>query len=299
VAPIAGGRAVAQRTLEFLRVFEPDVMHLHEPFSPGANHAALVGTFIPAVGTFHSARAGRNGWYETLRPGIRPLMNKLTVKTAVSADAARQVTLTFGEECEILPNGVEVGMFAAGPATTAPHPAVVFVGRHEPRKGLGVLLDAFDGLGRAADLWVIGDGPQSVALRARGLPGVHWLGTVSDAGKAAHLRGATIACFPALDGESFGVVLLEGMAAGAAVIASDIDGYRTVARQGEEAILVPPGDPDALREALRMLLDDAERRARLVAAGRRRAAEFSMSRLAERFVEVYERALAIPRANAT
>jgi len=291
VAPVAAGHAVARRTLEFIRVFEPDVMHLHEPFSPGANHAALMGTQLPAVGTFHSSRSGKNGWYETLRATIRPLMNKLDVKTAVSADAARQVTLTFGEDCEIVPNGVPVDQFAAGSVVFAPYPAIVFVGRHEPRKGLGVLLDAFDGLGRDAVLWVIGDGPQHAALRSRRLPGVEWLGSVSDDEKAARLRGATVACFPALDGESFGVVLLEGMAAGATVVASDIDGYRTVARQGLEAVLVPPNDPEALRGALRQVLDDAALRERLVAGGRARAEEFSMESLARRFTGIYERAI--------
>ena len=296
VAPVAAGNAVARRTLEFLRVFEPDVMHLHEPFSPGANHAALVGTQLPAVGTFHSSRAGRNGWYETLRAPIRPLMRKIDVKTAVSAEAARQVTLTFGEECEIVPNGVDLDAFVGVTGSASPHRAIVFVGRHEPRKGLGVLLDAFDGLGRDADLWVIGDGPQHAALRARRLPGVQWLGPVDDAEKVARLRGATVACFPALDGESFGVVLLEGMAAGAAVVAADIDGYRTVARQGQEALLVPPGDPDGLREALRRVLDDGALHSRLVAAGKVRADEFSMARLAERFTGIYERAIAANHA---
>ena len=108
VAPIATGRAVARRTIEALRTFRPDVLHLHEPLSPGPNHAALVGTTIPAVGTFHSARAGRNGWYETFRPGLKPMMRRLAVSTAVSEEAKRQVTQTFGGECEILPNGVDV-----------------------------------------------------------------------------------------------------------------------------------------------------------------------------------------------
>ena len=110
VAPIATGRAVARRTIEALRTFRPDVLHLHEPLSPGPNHAALVGTTIPAVGTFHSARTGRNGWYETFRPGLKPMMRRLAVATAVSEDAKRQVSLTFGTECEILPNGVDVAV---------------------------------------------------------------------------------------------------------------------------------------------------------------------------------------------
>jgi phosphatidylinositol alpha-mannosyltransferase len=296
VAPIATGRAVARRTIEALRTFGPDVVHLHEPLSPGPNHAALVGTTIPAVGTFHSARTGRNGWYETFRPGLKPMMRRLAVSTAVSEEAKRQVTLTFGGECEILPNGVDVPMLAHGPATPASAPAIVFVGRHEQRKGLAVLLDAFAGLERDVDLWVIGDGPQSDELRARGVPRVQWLGRVSEEEKQARLRGATIGCFPALEGESFGVVLLEAMAAGTAVVASDIDGYRTVARNEKEALLVPPGDADALRNALRALLDDQARRARLVAGGVLRADEFSMAHLAERFLPLYERAVTAPRA---
>jgi phosphatidylinositol alpha-mannosyltransferase len=296
VAPIATGRAVARRTIEALRTFRPDVLHLHEPLSPGPNHAALVGTTIPAVGTFHSARAGRNGWYETFRPGLKPMMRRLAVSTAVSEEAKRQVTLTFGGECEILPNGVDVPTLAHGPATPSASPAIVFVGRHEQRKGLAVLLDAFEGVARDAELWVIGDGPEQEALRGRGIPRVEWLGRVAEEEKQARLRGATIACFPALEGESFGVVLLEAMAAGTALVASDIDGYRTVSRPDREALLVPPGDADALGSALRTLLDDPARRASLVDEGAKRADEFSMDHLAERFLPLYERAITAPRA---
>ncbi len=294
VAPVASGRAVARRTLEALRTFAPDLVHLHEPLAPGANHAALVGTRIPAVGTFHSARAGRNGWYETLRSPLRPMVRRLTVRTAVSEEAERQVVLTFGGSCEILPNGVEVEAYANAEPWPTTQPAILFIGRHEPRKGLGVLLDAFGGIERDAVLWVAGDGPQTAALRNRHRNGIEWLGVVSDAEKRARLRAATIACFPAIDGESFGVVLLEAMAAGATVVASDITGYRGVARSDREAVLVPPGDAGALRDALRRTLDDETRRARLQAAGRARAAEHSMSQLAQRFVGVYRWAIDRP-----
>jgi phosphatidylinositol alpha-mannosyltransferase len=292
VAPIATGRAVARRTIEATRTFRPDVLHLHEPLSPGPNHAALVGTTIPAVGTFHSARAGRNGWYETFRPGLKPMMRRLAVTTAVSEEANRQVTLTFGRECEILPNGVDVASLASGAVWPAPVPAIAFVGRHEQRKGLASLLDAFAGLDRDADLWVMGDGPEGAALRGRNVPRVQWLGKVPEEEKQARLRGATVACFPALEGESFGVVLLEAMAAGTAVVASDIDGYRTVARADREALLVTPDDPQAIQAALRRLLDDPALRGEQVEAGRHRADEFSMDHLAERFVPLYERAIA-------
>ena len=168
VAPIATGRAVARRTLEALRSFTPDVLHLHEPFAPGANHAALVGTTLPAVGTFHSARSGRNGWYDTFRTGLRPMLRRLSVATAVSADAARQVEMTFHTECEIVPNGVEVDRYDHAEPWPAPAvPAILFFGRHEPRKGLAVLLDAFARLDREAVLWVAGEGPQSRATPPR------------------------------------------------------------------------------------------------------------------------------------
>ena len=296
VAPIATGRAVARRTLEAIRSFGPDVLHLHEPLAPGANHAALVGTSVPAVGTFHSARSGRNGWYDTFRTGLRPMLRRLAVATAVSDDAARQVELTFHTDCEIVPNGVDVGRYEhAEPWPRPARPVLVFVGRHEPRKGLAVLLDAFARLDRDAVLWVVGDGPQTAQLRDRKLANVEWVGRVGDDEKARRLRSATVACFPAVEGESFGVVLLEAMASGAPVVASDIDGYRTVARDDVEAVLVPPGDADALAGALRGLLDDAARREILSGAGFARANEFSMTHLAEQFVKVYERALSSPR----
>jgi phosphatidylinositol alpha-mannosyltransferase len=296
VAPIATGRAVARRTLEAIRSFGPDLLHLHEPLAPGANHAALVGTTLPAVGTFHSARSGRNGWYDTFRTGLRPMLRRLAIATAVSDQAARQVQLTFHAECEIVPNGVDVDDYGrADPWPQPLRPVIAFVGRHEPRKGLAVLLDAFARLDRDATLWVMGDGPQTGTLRDRKQAHVEWLGRVSDDEKARRLRAASIACFPAIDGESFGVVLLEAMASGAAVVASDIDGYATVARNEIEALLVPPNDADALASALRALLDDRERRSALVAAGRARADEFSMTHLAEQFVKIYERALAGPR----
>ena len=140
---------------------------------------------------------------------------------------------------------------------------------------------------------MIGTGPQGAELAARKTPGVEWLGSVTEAERNARLRGATVFCAPSLGGESFGIVLLEAMAAGTAIVASAIEGYEDVARADREAILVPPGDPGALRDALAGLLDDAGRRAELVAAGRKRAEEFSMRALARRYVECYEQARAV------
>jgi phosphatidylinositol alpha-mannosyltransferase len=176
--------------------------------------------------------------------------------------------------------------------TPTDRPAAFFIGRHEPRKGLAVLLDAWRTIDRDAVLWVGGAGPQTEELRAESsTSNVEWLGAITDAERDSHLRGATVVCAPSLHGESFGVVLLEGMAAGTAVVASAIEGYANVARADRDALLVPPGDVGALQQALRRVLDDPALRERLVTEGRARAEEFSMARLAERYLELYERAL--------
>jgi phosphatidylinositol alpha-mannosyltransferase len=296
IAPITSNHLAAARTLEALRGFAPDVVHLHEPLTPGPTHAALVGTDLPTVGTFHAAYAsGYNRWYAALRRPLQRMVDRLAVCTSVSPEASRDVEASFGVECRVLFNGVEVEHFADAEPWPSEEPAIVFIGRHEPRKGLAVLLDAFAQLDRPARLWIASTGPQTEALRARGVPGVEWIGRVTEGEKARRLRGAAIACFPSIDGESFGVVLLEAMAAGTAVVASDLVGYRAVARSGDEARLVPPGDPIALRDALRGLLDDPEARAKVAAAGASRATALSMEQLAERFVAVYEDAIRTAR----
>lgn len=296
IAPITSNHLAAARTLEALRGFAPDVVHLHEPLTPGPTHAALVGTDLPTVGTFHAAYAsGYNRWYTALRRPLQRMVDRLAVCTSVSPEASRDVEACFGVECRVLFNGVEVERYIEAEPWPSPEPAILFIGRHEPRKGLSVLLDAFAGLDRPARLWIASTGPQTEHLQARGVPGVDWIGRVTEAEKARRLRGAAIACFPSIDGESFGVVLLEAMAAGTAVVASDLVGYRAVAQSGDEARLVPPGDPAALREALRGLLDDPESRAKVAAAGATRATALSMEHLAERFVTVYEDAIRTAR----
>ena len=295
VAPITSNHLASARTLEALRGFAPDVVHLHEPLTPGPTHAALVGTDLPLVGTFHASYAGYNKWYAALRRPLQRMVDRLTICTSVSAEASRNVEAAFGVECRILFNGVEVERYATAEPWPSPEPAIFFVGRHEPRKGLSVLLDAFTGLDRPARLWVASTGPQTDALRDRAVPGVDWIGRVTELEKARRLRGATIACFPSIDGESFGVVLLEAMAAGTAVVASDLMGYRAVASTGDEARLVPPGDADALRDALRALLDDAETRSKMAGVGAARAVELSMDHLAERYETVYDDAIRLAR----
>ncbi|HET9729845.1 MAG TPA: glycosyltransferase family 4 protein [Acidimicrobiia bacterium] len=289
IAPIAPGRAVARRTAEALRSIGPDLVHLHEPPVPGPCLSALIGFNGPMVGTFHASGDLHGKW---LRAPMRSMMTRLTFRVAVSEAARETAKLNWmGDDYIILWNGIEIDRIAHTDPTPTTRPAVLFLGRHEPRKGLSVLLDAWRGIDRDATLWVLGTGPETDDLRAQRVSSVEWLGTVTDLERNARMRGAAVFCAPSTSAESFGVVLLEAMAAGTAIVASAIEGYQNVARAEQDALLVPPGDAMALRSALQRLLDDANLRARLTTSGHERAAQFSMTRLAERYLELYERAL--------
>jgi phosphatidylinositol alpha-mannosyltransferase len=294
VAPIATDRSAARRTAEAIRTIEPHVVHLHEPAVPGPCLSTLIGFNGPMVGTFHASGELLHQWS---RPAMRGLMSRLTTRVVVSESARETAKINWTGEYEVLWNGIEVERFASASPAPSKVPAVLFVGRHEPRKGLAPLLDAWLDLDRDAVLWIASTGPQTKQLRKRNVAGVEWLGSISNRELERRMRGAAIFCAPSLGGESFGVVLLEAMAAGTPIVASAIEGYQNVARGDREALLVEAGDVDALRNALRRTLDDPAVRRRLVAAGRERAAEFSMGRLARRYLELYERAVvAAPRA---
>ena len=287
VAPIAPDPSCALRTIRALRDEEFDVVHLHEPLVPGPTLTTLLFTDRPLVGTFH--RAGASSAYDYLRYPARALARRLDLRCAVSADATSTAQRALGGRYEQVFNGIEVERFSKAALLATDGPTILFVGRHEPRKGLATLLAAMDDLPRHLRLWVAGHGPQTSELRARhfGDPRIEWLGRISDEEKAARLRSADLFVAPSLGGESFGVVLLEAMAASTAIVASDLPGYRNVARPGEQAMLVPPGNASALAAAIRRVLDDAALSRDLVEAGDQRAAEFSMQHLAERYVELY------------
>jgi phosphatidyl-myo-inositol alpha-mannosyltransferase len=190
-------------------------------------------------------------------------------------------------------NGIDVARFAKAPPYPSEGPTIVFIGRHEPRKGLTVLIEAMAELGPDVRLWVAGDGPQTAKLVAQTAddPRISWIGRISDDELARRLKGADVLCAPSLHGESFGVVLLEAMAASTPIVASDLPGYRNVARPDVEAVLVTPGDTAALAEGLRSALARGPAVERMVEAGECRAARFSMERLAERYLELYARLL--------
>ncbi|HEX7166525.1 MAG TPA: glycosyltransferase family 4 protein [Acidimicrobiales bacterium] len=289
VAPIAPDPACALRTMRALWDEEFDVVHVHEPLVPGPPVTALL-VADNTIGTFH--RAGSDRIYSLLGRAARPLANRLRIRTAVSVDAERTAREVLGGEYELLFNGVEVGRFEQARRIPVGQPTVLFLGRHEPRKGLGVLLEAARLLPDHVRVWLGGEGPQTAELRAKHADNhrLEWLGPPSDEEKAALFASADVFCSPAVSGESFGVVLLEAMAASTAVVASDIPGHRNVvATPDEHGVLVAPDDPRALASALVRVLDDAGFRAQLVAGGDGRAAELSMDRLAERYVALYEK----------
>jgi phosphatidylinositol alpha-mannosyltransferase len=194
----------------------------------------------------------------------------------------------------VLFNGIELDRYRGGEPMKTSNPTIFFCGRHEPRKGLEVLLEALQQLPADVRLWVASNGPDTARLQATyaGDPRVEWLGRITEDEKAARLQGASVFCAPALGGESFGVVLLEAMAAGTAVVASDIPGYRNVAAPGRDAVMVPPDDPSALAAALRTILTDDDLADGIRSAGTTRVESFSMDRLAALYLERYERVVA-------
>ncbi len=305
VAPIALTPSAAWRTVRALSRLAPEVVHVHEPLVPMVGVAAALGTVAPLVVTFH-AWSDSDRAYRLARPLGRGILSRAAVAVAVSEAAADYHAGALGLEpwsLRVVPNGVDVAPFRAaararGDQRPEEPPRVVFVGRLEPRKGVLVLAHAYLELLRShpsAELTVIGDGPQAAELRrvlAGAPPGqVRLAGRVEGVALAEALARADVAVAPALGGESFGIVLLEAMAAETAVVASDIPGYRSVVEDGRDGILVAAGDHSRLAGTLAELLDDPGRRSRLVAAGVRTAEAHDWSVVAARVREVYADAL--------
>ena len=288
VAPIAPDPSAALRTIRALREERFDIVHLHEPFVPGPTLTALLFSDGPLVGTFH--RAGAIAFYRVMqRPG-RWAARKLALRCAVSTLALETAREAFGGHYELVWNGIDVGVVSAAEPWPTSGPTILFVGRHEPRKGLAVLIEAVVRYGVEARVWVAGEGPQTAALREETLADARfeWLGAITDDEKLRRMRGADVLAAPSLHGESFGIVLLEGMAAGTAVVASNIPGYANVARPSRDALLVPPGDAEALAAALREALAGGPDMKAMRESALERAAAHSLAALAERYLELYD-----------
>jgi phosphatidyl-myo-inositol alpha-mannosyltransferase len=299
VASISFGLVSAARARRWLRDGRFDVVHVHEPASVSLSLLVCMIAEGPIVATFHAATT-RSKVLAALGPWARPWLERISGRIAVSDFARRVQVEHLGGDAVVIPNGVHVGAFADGPALPGhqrggPEPTVGFLGRYdEPRKGLPVLLEAMRTVVRehpAARLLVAGRGDPAELDRLVGedlRPHVTLVGELTEQDKTAFLRSVDVYCAPNLLGESFGVVLVEAMAAGAPVVASDLDAFTRVLADGAAGVLVRRGDPAALAAGLSGLLADPGRRARLAAAGSRVAAGYDWSVVARRILAVYE-----------
>jgi phosphatidylinositol alpha-mannosyltransferase len=298
VAPLAPDASAALRTIRALNDEAFDVLHVHEPLVPGPTLTSLLVKMAPVVATFHSA--GESGPYRVFSRQLKWIASRIDIRVGVSQDAVELAHRYIGGEYEVLFNGIDLAMYDSVPERPREN-VIFFLGRHEPRKGLSVLLDAMELLPSDVALWIASDGPETEALqlRTQGDERIQWLGRISDEDKVDRLARASAFCAPSLRGESFGIVLLEAMASGTPVVSTDIDGYRNVATDGVNAVLVEPGNAQALATALARVLTDTHLAGLLRENGHVRARQFSMDALADHYVELYQRALHMEATNIT
>jgi phosphatidylinositol alpha-mannosyltransferase len=303
VAPISFSPGSWRRIRSAMRSFDPDVIHAHEPLTPSTSMLAVLAAGAPVVATFH-ASLDRSRLMEFTGPALRQVSGRIEVAIAVSDAAASFLRRVVRVPVEIVPNGVDVRAFAhpGRPVDGLPAgPKILWVNRLDPQKGLEIMLRAFEQLASevgGAHLLVAGDGRDRVLLRS--LPRqlrsrILRLGTVPHGELPRYHAAADVFVSPATGQESFGIVLVEAMAAGVPVVASDIAGYREVVRDGVDGLLVPPKDPNALAAAIRRVLSEPELAAALMAAGRSRAQAFSWQVVAPRLESVYDRVLGATR----
>ncbi len=275
-----------------------DVVHVHEPNAPVASWYATAASRVPTVATFHSySTSGVANRLAANFFGVRRLYAKLSARIAVSEAAQWTAQRYYGGRYRIVPNGVDLSAARPDHEKRGDELRVVFIGRAEERKGLPVLLRAFEalrGVGVPARLTVAGPTPDEVEPLLLEPEGIEIAGQVDEAEKWRLLGEADVLCAPSLGGESFGMVLTEAFASGTPVVASDIAGYRDVARHGRDGLLVPAGDAVALGEALLELASDPARRSQMAAAGRERAERFAWPNVAREVESVYEGALRVP-----
>jgi phosphatidylinositol alpha-mannosyltransferase len=272
-----------------------DLLHFHEPFVPFLSLIVLHQSRSVNIATFH-AYAGFSPAMELGKRTLTPYAARLHGRIAVSAAARHFADRFFPGDFKVIPNGVNVGRYQRAVPVARWQDGttnILFVGRLEDRKGLPHLLKAFRLVrksGFECRLLVVGSGPQEREARryvmTRGLQNVEFLGRVSDAEKAQLFKTADVFVSPATGRESFGIVLLEAMAAGTPIVCSDIHGYKGVVQRGRQAILVPPRDAKALAAGISELLANPALRESMGAAGLERAAQFSWEHVTAR-VEAY------------
>ena len=295
------GWRMSGQVKRYLAGHDFDILHLHGTYPPDISFWAMKHARVPSIVTFHTVGFGE---YRVGAAALRVLMrrwnNKLGGRIAESEAALRFQSKFFPGEYRLIPPGVDVARFHPGvealpELASDGRPVILFVGRLDARKGLSVLLDAFARVlaaGTRARLVVAGKGPMLPECRERAVElgiadSVLFAGFVPADMLPRYYASADAYCSPALGGEAYGIVLLEAMAAGAPVIASDIPGYNEVVRDGATGVLVPPGSEEALAETINGLLSDEGRRRALSIAGRTQAESLSWARIAERVEDYY------------
>lgn len=296
VARLRFGPATHRKVKKWLAEGNFDVLHLHEPNAPSLSMLALNIAAGPIVATFHTSTT--KSLTLTVFQGIlRPMHEKIVGRIAVSDLARRWQMEALGTDAVEIPNGVDVDSFASAPQLDGyprPGKTVLFLGRYdEPRKGMSLLLEALPRVVERfahVQLLVVGRGDEDQLRSQAGelVKHIRFLGQVDDAGKASAMRSADVYCAPNTGGESFGIVLVEAMAAGTPVVASDLDAFRRVLCDGELGRLVPVGDGTALADALVALLHNDVLRERYVAAAAQAVKRYDWSVVASQILRVYE-----------
>jgi phosphatidylinositol alpha-mannosyltransferase len=299
IGRVSGGRDLSRRMREILRSEQFDVVHVHTPLLPTLPLIALRESDVLNVGTFHSV-VGKSRLFGLLRPVLQRYADRLDLAIGVSETALEGIRRYVEAPWRVVPNGVDVATFAAGrrrPEFDDGRANVLHVGRFDPRNGVDRVVKGWVGVRRAgtdARLILVGDGPMRRRYEAM-VPDdlradCHFVGFVPSAERASYYASGDVLLCPAVGG-TFGIIVLEALAAGCAVVAADTSGFRNVMTDGVEGFLVDV-DQDAdcavLAERARALLTDRTLRARCVEAGRRRAASFDWSLIAARVLALYD-----------
>ncbi|MDJ0395482.1 glycosyltransferase family 4 protein [Rhodococcus sp. G-MC3] len=303
VARLRFGPVTYSRIRKWIAENDFDVLHIHEPNAPSLSMLALKAADGPIVATFHTSTT-KSLVLSTFQGVLRPYHEKISGRIAVSELARRWQVESLGSDAVEIPNGVDVQFFARAPMLPG-YPrqggTVLFLGRFdEPRKGMAVLLGALPTLATKhpdIEILVVGRGEEDKLRKEAGPLASHltFLGQVDDKVKASAMRSADVYCAPNLGGESFGIVLVEAMASGTAVVASELDAFRRVLRDGAAGVLVPIDDSEALASALDTVLSSDEVRAGLVESARRAVADYDWPVVAEQIMRVYETVTVIGR----
>ncbi len=297
VAKINFGPGPAARARAWIKESELDILHVHEPVGPTLSLLSIWVADGPIVATWHASLRSSRRELNATRALVHSATEKIRARIAVSEYARRSLVEYTGGDAVLIPNGVDASLYAGDeplPGRARGRDTLMFLGRiDEPRKGLPILLDALPRvLAAVPGVTLLVAGPGDInSVRASLAPGiadrVEFLGLVSQEDKARALRSADIYVAPNTGGESFGIILLEAMAAGTPVLASDIEAFQRVLHEGRAGVTFPNGDSAGLADRAIELLSDPQRRAELGAQGRRRAAEFDWARIAKQVVAVY------------